>query len=150
MQHDTELEDSDSDELSSKLGAAGCLVDRKVIVGLDVFELLVVVSVGRGRDGRLWLDLRVGWVSVQRVMRGRGVDRKGWIVSVRVRMGVGVVVVMRACRYTSTSFSSHSRFQLTVVDAQPGEFGSTDPVCSDLGEEDTVDGSHGDSRGPCL
>jgi hypothetical protein len=38
----------------------------------------------------------MGRVSVQRVMRGRGVDRKGWIVSVRVRVGVGVVVVMRA------------------------------------------------------
>jgi hypothetical protein len=96
MQHDTKLEDSDSDELSSKLGAAGCLVDGKVIVGLDILELLIVVSVRRGRDGRFWLDLRMGRVSVQRVMRGRGVDRKGWIVSVRVRVGVGVVVVMRA------------------------------------------------------
>lgn len=103
MQHDTKFEDGDGDELSSKLGAAGCLVDGKVVVGLDVFELLVVVSVGRGRDGRLWLDFRVGWVSVERVMRGGGVDRKGWIVLVRVRMGVGVVVVMRACGYTSIS-----------------------------------------------
>jgi hypothetical protein len=140
VEHDTELENSNTDKLSSSFS----LRPHRVAIAIEVFDILVFLFLTGTRSSR---DIRsLGNRASLSITMSVVVVMCSILVS--MSMSVGSVFVVRV--YHQLSSPIRYTCGLTVVNTELGKLLGSDPVCSDLCEEDSIDCSHGNCGCPIV
>lgn len=132
VENHTDLQDCHTDQLSGSFSSRSLRIDRMIIC---TFEILVLLdhSTRGGCDVPTFLLVESGRMDVELAFRSSRIhiERIGTLMI--VRMSIRMVVCVRRVVYT-----------------QPSEFGRSNSVCRNFSKEDSIDGSHGDSRCPVV